>query len=276
MISNEKMKSLPKTMCGNNFQVFSKVRIQRVTLSTPVTTLQMVLFALSIAPGIAISLYFFFKDEYNREPRRHVIISFFLGMVSALLAGVIESVALAITGENGADSILFIAGKAFLIVGFTEEWCKYLMVKKYAFPKPEFDEPFDGIVYAVMVSMGFATLENILYVMEHGLATAIVRMFLSVPAHASFAVLMGYYLGMARFRHIEKGWYLLRGVLAATFFHGCFDFFLFLQENKMVAEQVSGFLLFGGAIGSYVVAIRLSRRAIRVHMQTSQRMHGSE
>lgn len=263
-------------MCGNNFQVFSKVRIQRVTLSTPVTTLQMVLFALSIAPGIAISLYFFFKDEYNREPRRHVIISFFLGMVSALLAGVIESVALAITGENGADSILFIAGKAFLIVGFTEEWCKYLMVKKYAFPKPEFDEPFDGIVYAVMVSMGFATLENILYVMEHGLATAIVRMFLSVPAHASFAVLMGYYLGMARFRHIEKGWYLLRGVLAATFFHGCFDFFLFLQENKMVAEQVSGFLLFGGAIGSYVVAIRLSRRAIRVHMQTSQRMHGSE
>ncbi|MCE2833580.1 MAG: PrsW family glutamic-type intramembrane protease [Chitinophagaceae bacterium] len=148
----------------------------------------MVLFALSIAPGIAISLYFFFKDEYNREPRRHVIISFFLGMVSALLAGVIESVALALTGDNGSESILFTALKAFLIVGFTEEWCKYLMVKKYAFPKPEFDEPFDGIVYAVMVSMGFATLENILYVMEHGLATAIIRMFLSVPAHACFAV----------------------------------------------------------------------------------------
>jgi RsiW-degrading membrane proteinase PrsW (M82 family) len=234
----------------------------------------MVLLALSIAPGIAISLYFFFKDEYNREPRKHVIISFFLGMLSALMAGVIEATALALTGDNGADSIAFTALKAFLIVGFTEEWCKYLMVKKYAFRKPEFDEPFDGIVYAVMVSMGFATLENILYVMEHGLATAIVRMFLSVPAHASFAVLMGYYLGMARFKHIEKGWYLLRGVLAATFFHGCFDFFLFLQENKVVAEHVSGLLLFGGAIASYIMAVKLSRKAIRVHMQTSRQWHG--
>lgn len=236
----------------------------------------MVLFAVSIAPGIAISLYFFFKDEYNREPRKHVIISFFLGMLSALMAGVIESTALFITGDNGSDSILFTALKAFLIVGFTEEWCKYVMVRKYAFRKPEFDEPFDGIVYAVMVSMGFATLENIMYVMEHGLATGIVRMFLSVPAHASFAVLMGYYLGMARFKHIEKKSYLLRGVLAATFFHGFFDFFLFLQENKVVAEHVSGLLLFGGAIASYVVAVKLSRKAIRVHMQTSRQWHGRE
>ena len=236
----------------------------------------MVLFALSIAPGIAISLYFFFKDEYNREPRKHVIISFFLGMISAMLAGIIESVALTITGDNGSQSILFTLLKAFLIVGFTEEWCKYLMVRKYAFPKPEFDEPFDGIVYAVMVSMGFATLENILYVMEHGLATAIIRMFLSVPAHASFAVLMGYYLGMARFKQIDKRSYLLRGVLAATFFHGCFDFFLFLQENKVVAEHVSGLLLFGGAIASYVVAVKLSRKAIRVHMQTSRQWHERE
>jgi RsiW-degrading membrane proteinase PrsW (M82 family) len=236
----------------------------------------MVLFAVSIAPGIAISLYFFFKDEYNREPRKHVIISFFLGMLSALMAGVIESTALFITGDNGSESILFTALKAFLIVGFTEEWCKYVMVRKYAFRKPEFDEPFDGIVYAVMVSMGFATLENIMYVMEHGLATGIMRMFLSVPAHASFAVLMGYYLGMARFKHIEKKSYLLRGVLAATFFHGFFDFFLFLQENKVVAEHVSGLLLFGGAIASYVVAVKLSRKAIRVHMQTSRQWHGRE
>jgi RsiW-degrading membrane proteinase PrsW (M82 family) len=234
----------------------------------------MVLFAVSIAPGIAISLYFFFKDEYNREPRKHVIISFFLGMLSALMAGVIESTALFITGDNGSESILFTALKAFLIVGFTEEWCKYVMVRKYAFPKPEFDEPFDGIVYAVMVSMGFATLENIMYVMEHGLTTGIARMFLSVPAHASFAVLMGYYLGMARFKQIEKRSYLLRGVLAATFFHGCFDFFLFLQENKVVAAHVSGLLLFGGAIASYVVAVTLSRNAIRVHIQTSRQWHG--
>ena len=234
----------------------------------------MLLFALAIAPGIAISLYFFFRDEYNREPRRHLVVSFFLGFVSALIAVVIETGLLTAFEHSHDNGILYIAFKAFIVVALTEEWAKYVMVKSYAYPKPEFDEPFDGIVYCVMVSMGFATLENIAYVMQHGFATALMRMFLSVPAHATFAVLMGYHMGKAKFSGGNERRDLMTGLLLATLFHGFFDFFLFLQENRMVAENVSGLLLFAGAIASYGIAFRLSRKAVVEHMAVSRSMHG--
>jgi RsiW-degrading membrane proteinase PrsW (M82 family) len=64
-----------------------------------------------------------------------------------------------------------------------------------------FNEPFDGIVYAVIVSMGFATIENIIYVFQYGFATGILRLFTAVPAHAAFGILMGYFLGKAKFTH---------------------------------------------------------------------------
>lgn len=236
----------------------------------------MLLFALSVAPGIAISLYFFFRDEYNREPRRHLVISFFLGFLSALIALVIETAVLTATEHSHDNGVLYIAFKAFIVVALTEEWAKYIMVKGYAYPKPEFDEPFDGIVYSVMVSMGFATLENVAYVMEHGFATAILRMFLSVPAHATFAVLMGYHMGKARFSGGDERRDLLTGLFLATLFHGFFDFFLFLQENRMVAENVSGILLFAGAVLSYGIAFRLSRKAVVAHMAVSRRLHGPD
>ena len=162
---------------------------------------------------------------------------------------------------------------AFLVVAATEEGCKYLMLKRYAYRKPEFDEPFDGIVYSVMVSMGFATLENIGYVYENGIATGFLRMFLSVPAHASFAVLMGYYAGLAKFSGVHEGRLLLKGFLLAVLFHGMFDCFLFLAGDKEVTQIVSGGLLTLGALVSWFIAIRLSLRAIRTHQNLSQQNH---
>src|SRR5436853_481905 len=79
---------------------------------------------------------------------------------------------------------------AFVVIGFSEEGCKYIMLRFYADRNKAFNEPFDGIIYSVMVSMGFATLENIGYVLNYGFQTGLVRMFLSVPSHAAFAVLM--------------------------------------------------------------------------------------
>jgi RsiW-degrading membrane proteinase PrsW (M82 family) len=233
----------------------------------------MLLFALSIAPGIAISLYIIFKDSYNKEPRRHLLVCFLLGVLSTVIAAVVETAAMALTGWTMPESLLRTAIEAFLCVALVEEWAKYAMVKAYAYRKPEFDEPFDGIVYSVMVAMGFATLENILYVMEHGMGTAILRMFLSVPAHACFGIVMGYYLGLARFQSGREGSNIRMGLLLATLFHGFFDFFLFLQDKAFVPEQVSNLLLFGGAVASYVIAIRFSRTAIRDHLETSRRMH---
>jgi RsiW-degrading membrane proteinase PrsW (M82 family) len=233
----------------------------------------MLLLALAIAPGLAISIYFFLKDQYNREPRRHLLISFILGICSALLAVLAETFLIDYFHIEPKSSIASALIMAYPVVALAEEWSKYIMVRLYAFPKPEFDEPFDGIVYAVMVSMGFATVENIAYVMQTGYGTAIMRMFLSVPAHASFAIIMGYYLGKAKFAGKRRTLLLITGLFWAVFWHGTYDLFLFLQENEMVRLFVSDGLLFAGALCSFLLAIRLSSIAIREHVQLSEKMH---
>ena len=148
----------------------------------------MLLLALSIAPGIAISLYIFLKDRFNREPHLNLLICFLLGCLSVLPAILIQLLTVKPVERLMGEGILYTAVFAYLIVGLSEEWSKYIMLRSYAYPRKSFDEPFDGIVYSVMIGMGFATVENILYVQQHGLGTAVVRMFLSVPAHATFAV----------------------------------------------------------------------------------------
>ena len=231
----------------------------------------MLLLALAIAPGIAIMLYVYWKDSYDREPKRYLLASFFAGMLSIVPAFIAETAFSAIGGGVGPySSIRYTAFFAFVIVACSEEGSKFAMVKWYAYPKKFFDEPFDGIIYSVMVSMGFATVENIGYVYQHGVATGILRMFLSVPAHATFAVVMGYYIGLAKFNKEKYILYLSQGFMLAVFFHGAFDFFLFLQDNIEVQQYVSEGLLLLGAIGSYYFAVRFSLRAIRLHGELSR------
>ena len=231
----------------------------------------MLLLVLSVAPGLAIIWYIYMKDKYDREPRKYLIISFLLGMASTIPAIVFEKLGTYIFGDIASLSpISFIAFFAFVIVGVSEEGLKYLVVRFYAFPKKAFNEPFDGIVYSVMVAMGFATLENIGYVQQHGIATAILRMFLSVPAHASFGILMGYYIGLAKFNKQRSRILLVKGLLLSIFFHGAFDFFLFLQDNLYVTQKVSSALLLLGAILSFYIAVRLSIRSIKLHQELSR------
>ena len=131
---------------------------------------------------------------------------------------------------------------------------KFLALRFVPYRRRAFDDPFDGIVYAVMVGMGFATLENIGYVMQHGLGTGIMRMFLSVPAHATFAVLMGYHVGLAKFDPANRRKYMILAIFWPVVFHGTFDFFLFVGNT---------WLHFAGAVVSFIVAVKLSLKLIR-------------
>jgi len=226
---------------------------------------------LAIAPGVAISAYIIFKDQYNREPRRHLIISFLLGMLSVLPALGLE-IAAGFVQSNFPiffKSTTGIAINAYLFVALPEEICKFFMLLWYAYRKKEFDEPFDGIVYAVMVGMGFATLENISYVSQFGLMTGIMRLFLAVPAHASFAIIMGYFMGKARFSIQKERFLLFLGVFWAIVFHGSYDFFLFLQESHKTGTDNASLLMFLGAIASLVTGIILSKKAIKEHLTIS-------
>ena len=231
------------------------------------------LIALAVAPGCAIVFYIYWKDRYDREPVKNLITCFVLGMVGILPAIFIQTNLQPPLQENFPNYTIAYYSIFALMVAFSEELCKFAALRLYAYPHKSFDEPFDGITYSVMVGMGFATLENIEYVFKYGFATGVVRMFLSVPAHATYAVLMGYYTGLAKFDRKHSVRNLARGLLLATFFHGAFDFFLFLQDSPQVTKYVSNSLLIGGALASYAIAISMSMRSIRLHHKISKQSY---
>ncbi|HMG67732.1 MAG TPA: PrsW family glutamic-type intramembrane protease [Chitinophagaceae bacterium] len=224
------------------------------------------LIALAIAPGLAICLFVFYKDNYNREPKRNLVVSFILGSATIIPAFYIET----FFGSKLNGTVSQLAIYSYCVVAFIEELGKFIVIRYYAFPKKSFDEPLDGIVYAVMIGMGFATVENIGYVMQHGIAVAFLRMFLSVPAHATFAVIMGYHVGKAKFATTNKSYFLFLGLFWAIVFHGTFDYFLFLQNNALVNQYVSNILLFGGALISLIVGLWLSRRHFHQYRLSSK------
>lgn len=227
------------------------------------------LIALAIAPGIAICLFIFHRDAYNREPKLNLFVSFFLGAVIVLPVAYTELY----FNQFPGHTISGVAISAFLVVALTEELGKFIILRFYAYPKKSFDEPLDGIVYGIMIGMGFATLENILYVQKFGMQTAFLRMFLSVPAHATFGVLMGYHAGKAKFDRPNSSRFLFLGLFWAVLFHGIYDFFLFLQGNPYIKDYISDLLLFTGAIASFIIAIRLSMQHIKKHRLLSQQTY---
>lgn len=231
----------------------------------------MLLLALAIAPGLAICVYILYRDVYNREPAINMIMSFVWGMAVIVPAITIEN----LFGRRLDNSVFSIVGSAFLGVALIEELSKFAILRLYCFTRRSFDEPLDGIVYSVLISMGFATIENIFYTSEHGIRVAFLRMFTSVPAHAAFATIMGYFVGKAKFEYEKRISLMLKGILGATAAHGIFDSFLLLGENAWMKQYVSELLLFAGAITSLYIAIRLSRRLIRVHHLTSQQLFHS-
>lgn len=216
------------------------------------------LLALALAPGVAIAIYIYLKDKHEKEPIGLLLRAFLFGVLSVLLTLLLTSFAEAfviLDQTKAADLALY----AFGMVALIEEGSKYFFIRYFLYTHKEFNEPFDGIIYAVMVSMGFATLENLFYVFDGGVGTAIMRMFTAVPAHATFAILMGFFLGKAKFQHRKPGYGLI-GLLAATILHGAYDYFLFLQS-------IPGIWL--GAFVSLFVGLYLSKRAIKIHQDVS-------
>lgn len=219
----------------------------------------LVLLSLALAPGIAIAIYIYLKDRHEREPIKLLLMSFFYGILSTIITlliswPLIKSVSIDPTSIT--DQFI----NAFFLVALVEEFSKFLFVRFILYNNKNFNEPFDGIVYALMVSMGFATLENVLYTFQYGVTTGVLRMFTAVPAHATFGILMGYFLGLAKFTHRRELYYAFLALLVATLFHGAYDYFWFIN-------YVPGVWI--GAVVSLIVGIILSKKAIGLHQSIS-------
>ncbi|NNV05744.1 glutamic-type intramembrane protease PrsW [Geobacillus sp. C56-T2] len=178
-----------------------------------------------VAPGVALLSYFYLRDEYESEPLSFVLRMFLFG---ALLVFPIMFIQYVLAEERIVSSPM---AEAFLSAALLEEFVKWFVVYFFVYDDDEFDEPYDGIVYSASVSLGFATLENLLYLLANGVETAFVRALLPVSSHALFSVIMGFYFGKAKFARQKRSYYLWLSFLLPFFLHGVYDWLLLAKER---------------------------------------------
>lgn len=186
------------------------------------------LFITAITPGIAIALIFYLTDRFDREPVYLLLAVFAGGALAIIPTIVIERF---LSEFNIFNGLLRAAYTAFIVAGFSEELMKRLVVTQLAYRKPAFNEKLDGIVYSVFAALGFATVENVMYVVFRFAdveSVGFYRAIISVPAHMLFAVTMGYYLSLAKFATDEKTskYYYRKSLTSPLILHGIFDFIL--------------------------------------------------
>jgi RsiW-degrading membrane proteinase PrsW (M82 family) len=189
----------------------------------------LVTLVVAAAPSLFLLTFFYLKDRYEREPLRHILMAFGLGLYAMIAAQGMAS-----TAEGWLDPVWLRTGgeparlvDAFFLSGFVEELAKWVVLMAAIYHWDEFDEPMDGVVYGVAVALGFATLENFLYVTRLGLAVAWLRAVFAVPAHALFGATMGYYAGRTKFdRGRALGADQLLCLGAPVVFHGLYDYAL--------------------------------------------------
>lgn len=192
------------------------------------------LILLALAPTVALAIFFYTRDRYRKEPFGKLAKTFLLGALALVPAAVTSICLETLTGwRSSTANLLHGFLGALFIVGFVEEGAKFLVVRFYAYYQREFDEPYDGIMYAVMVSLGFATVENILYVLTQGVATGVMRGLLAVPVHAFDGVLMGYFIGLGKFQGspARANWYSGLGFGLAVLAHAVYDFIIFSLDK---------------------------------------------
>lgn len=185
-------------------------------------------FAASVAPGAALLTYIYLKDYYQTEPLKPVLRLFLFGVLILFPTMVIQRGLMLGLGDH---DLVF----AFVISAGIEEFVKWFILFFVMYKHEHFDEPYDGIVYAVAVSIGFASLENFIYIWNYpvSLTDILMRALLPVSAHALFAVVMGYYLGKAKFadsssRAVKFIWLSL---LIPIGWHGSFNYIQVITDN---------------------------------------------
>jgi protease PrsW len=192
----------------------------------------MLYLSLALTPIFIIILYVYFQDKYAKEPKLTLFITFLLGIVAVIPAALIEMGYELFFNFKEGITIWITVLYSFFGVAFTEEFCKFLFLRWYIYKNKNFKEPMDAVVYSVFLSMGFAALENVFYVFfsDDPISTAIARSFTAVPAHATFGVIMGLYMGLARFTFTHKRVkYLWSSIIFASLAHGLYNLFLFFE-----------------------------------------------
>lgn len=189
-----------------------------------------ILIAAAVIPAVILLIVVYRADRMEQEPPRLILSLVFYGVLATFLAMVTERLGTWLLTRSGiSEPAIYYAILYFGVVAISEEGFKYLLLKRRTWNCPDFNCQFDGIVYAISVSLGFALWENIGYVAMYGLSVAFLRAVTAIPGHACFGVFMGIWYGFAK-KHENRGNYglsLLCRVLAVVFpilLHGAYDY----------------------------------------------------
>ncbi|HOY08988.1 MAG TPA: PrsW family glutamic-type intramembrane protease [Candidatus Omnitrophota bacterium] len=188
-------------------------------------------FIAAVLPALLLVRYFY---KANPAPKRFIVKVFLLGVIYTLPVYILEVILARYNMFPRWSFVLYYFFEAFIVAGLCEEYIKLRIIKKYVYGTVFFQGERDGIIFTVVASMGFACMENILYVVNHSWNMALARGFTAVPMHAVCSGVMGYSLGKAKRSQIlnrlaEEKKYINQGLWEAILIHGCYDFFLFLS-----------------------------------------------
>ena len=211
----------------------------------------------AVLPALFLLRYIYRHDTVEKEPPALLVVLLAAGVAAALLSGVAEGMI-----QRGLDRLVsplswaYPILVAFVVVAMVEEGAKFCLLRLITWRHPAYNYRFDGIVYAVFLSLGFAAFENIQYVLYYGMAAALPRALLAVPGHMSFAVYMGIFYGRAkrcegRGRRVSTRKNLRAAYLWPLFLHGFYD------SCAMIGTTLSTivFVVFVGAMFSRVYCL---------------------
>jgi RsiW-degrading membrane proteinase PrsW (M82 family) len=220
-----------------------------------------------------VLLWFFYSWDVNPAPGKVIWITFGLGIV---IVAPVLALELTVFADFQFIDNPYLAGlaKAFWGAALPEELLKFLVVAGYCMRHKAFDERMDGMVYGAVASLGFAAMENVLYVSGADLALAVSRALTAVPCHAFLGAIMGFYVGQARFDSKNRGRYLALGLGMAIILHGLYDFPLLTIRELNVGgrkHSLGEIVLVSGLSGMSIavllvegiLAIQLLRRSYR-------------
>jgi len=198
--------------------------------------IDMKLFSLALAPMFIAAFYIYIRDKYEKEPVRLLVTGLVYGAFIIVPVVRTQNLLLLFTPNSGVIAEAFFL--SFAVAAFVEEFYKYIILFFLVWRNDNFNERFDGIVYAVFISLGFAGVENLLYVLSPslgGVSTALSRAVFAVPGHALFGVAMGYYFAVAKFEPRHKNKCLLLAFSVPVLLHGTYNFILMSELPYLMA-----------------------------------------
>ena len=196
---------------------------------------------LASVPALFWMWVYYRRDRWEPEPKRLVAKLFFLGALVAVPVWYLEGW-LPLPPGDLLD--------CFVRVSLTEELFKVLPVLAFACWHRQFNEPMDGIIYAVAAALGFATVENVIYAIRLGDKMILYRAFTSTLAHVGFSGVIGYKIGVAKFVDRGGGWIIARTFLAIVVLHGAYDLMLAHSTRPGASELAARVTIFAGVAGT--------------------------